>query len=206
MIDHLIYATPDLEQTVKELGDALGVAPQPGGKHLGFGSRNALVALGAGAYLEIVGSDPEGDAPPEGRLFGLDGLAAPRLAAWCASPAAPLEKIVARGLANGYDPGEILEMSRARPDGVMLRWRMTSARSPREGGALPFFIDWGENEHPARALTPGLRLAAFGVLHPEPRRIRALLSIFDESVTVERAAEPGLEARIEGPSGTLHLR
>jgi hypothetical protein len=206
VIDHLIYATPDLEQTVKEFGDALGVVPQQGGPHVGLGSRNALVALGAGVYLEIVGIDPEQEAPPEGRLFGLDEVAAPRLAAWCASPAAPLEKIVASGLANGYDAGEILEMSRARPDGVMLRWRMTSARGPREGGVLPFFIDWGENEHPARALAPGLRLAAFGALHPQPRRIRALLSIFDERVTVECAAEPGLEAKIEGPRGTLHLR
>lgn len=206
MIDHLVYATPDLERTVVEFSERLGVRPVPGGRHLGFGSRNALVAIGAGAYLEIVAIDLDQPAPAEGRLFGLDGLREPRLCAWCARPAAPLEEIVALGLAHGYDPGEILEMSRARPDGELLSWRLTSPRGVHEGGVLPFFIDWGENEHPARSLAPGLRLASFEAQHPEPQRMRALLAAFDESVVVELAAKPGLEARIEGPRGTLHLR
>jgi hypothetical protein len=206
VIDHLVYATPDLERTIADFGERLGILPVPGGSHTGFGSRNALVALGAGAYLEIVAIDPEQPAPAAGRLFGLDTLEEPRLCAWCARPAVSLEEIVALGRLRGYDPGEILEMSRARPDGELLSWRLTSPRGAHEGGVLPFFIDWGENVHPARALAPGVRLASFEAQHPEPQRMRALLAAFDESVVVERAGEPGLEARLEGPRGAFHLR
>jgi hypothetical protein len=47
MIDHLVYATPDIEATVDELAERLGVRATPGGRHRGLGTWNALLgALG----------------------------------------------------------------------------------------------------------------------------------------------------------------
>jgi len=43
-IDHLVYAAPDLDAACAEIERRLGVAPSPGGQHIGRGTRNALVA------------------------------------------------------------------------------------------------------------------------------------------------------------------
>jgi hypothetical protein len=52
-VDHLVYATPDLDRGIDEIEKLLGVRASPGGQHQGRGTRNALVALGPTAYLEI---------------------------------------------------------------------------------------------------------------------------------------------------------
>ena len=71
LIDHLVYATPDLDLGIDTIERLLGVRATPGGQHLGAGTRNALVALGPGTYLEIVGPDPANSPNPNNQ----DGFA-----------------------------------------------------------------------------------------------------------------------------------
>jgi hypothetical protein len=79
LIDHIIYAAPDLERAIGDLHDAYGVSPTPGGRHPGFGTRNALVGLGEEMYLELVSIDREQSVAAPQRLFALDETSAPRL-------------------------------------------------------------------------------------------------------------------------------
>jgi catechol 2,3-dioxygenase-like lactoylglutathione lyase family enzyme len=58
-IDHVIYATRDLDAAAAWVERTLGLTPLPGGRHEGHGTHNRLVPLGGG-YLELLAvADPE---------------------------------------------------------------------------------------------------------------------------------------------------
>ena len=57
-VDHLVYATPDLEASLNNLEKLLGVRAAAAGQHPGRGTRNALLRLGEDSYLLIDGPDP----------------------------------------------------------------------------------------------------------------------------------------------------
>ena len=205
MIDHLVYATPDLDAAVEWVAAAVGVRPTPGGRHPGLGTRNALLDIGRGAYLELIGVDQRAASGPEGpRPFGLDRLAGPRLAAWAAR-ADGIDQRVARARRFGYDPGPVQSMSRRRPDGTELHWRLTSP-GPQAVEVLPFLIEWADNgQHPSTTSAVGCRLVSFTGAHPEPDAIAPMLRALGVELAVEPASSPTLKAVIEGPAGTVSL-
>ncbi|MDQ6657583.1 MAG: VOC family protein, partial [Actinomycetota bacterium] len=55
-LDHVSYAAgPDgLDATAARLASRLGTAPVDGGVHPGFGTRNRILPLTDGHYLEVV--------------------------------------------------------------------------------------------------------------------------------------------------------
>ena len=204
-LDHLVYATPDVARSTGDMERLLGVRAVAGGRHPMWGTHNALISVGERAYLEIVGPDPEAQAPPGVRPFGLDAWGPPRLVTWAAQ-GAPLADRVERARAAGVELGEPVARSRLRPDGTLLRWMMTDSTRPREGGVIPFFIDWGETPHPATSAPGGGRLVALRARHPEAARVRALLMALDLEMPVESGDAPELIATIEAATGTVELR
>jgi catechol 2,3-dioxygenase-like lactoylglutathione lyase family enzyme len=52
-IDHVIYATADLDAAAARVEEVLGLAAVPGGRHDGLGTHNRIVPLGGG-YLELL--------------------------------------------------------------------------------------------------------------------------------------------------------
>jgi catechol 2,3-dioxygenase-like lactoylglutathione lyase family enzyme len=84
-IDHVIYATADLDAAAARVESELGLSAVPGGRHEGHGTHNRIVPLGGG-YLELMAiADPEEAAGSpigsavQGRLADQgDGLFA-----WC---------------------------------------------------------------------------------------------------------------------------
>jgi len=204
VIDHLVYAVPDLAPAVETLAGQLGIEQSPGGPHPGAGSRNYLLDLGGGSYLEIIGPDPEQPTPSGPRPFGIDDLQGPRLAGW-AMKAPNIEELVARAKAAGYDPGPVVDMDRIRPDGVRLAWRLTRRIQAGEGGILPFLIDWGDTPHPATTSARGCTLVSFSGQHPEPARVLPVLQALGEDLPLAKADKISLRAVIDAPKGRVTL-
>ncbi|HVS08344.1 MAG TPA: VOC family protein, partial [Planctomycetota bacterium] len=165
-LDHLVYAVSDLEVGIAHFERLLGVRAAPGGSHRGLGTRNALLSLGPDCYLEIIAPDPEQPDPPRPRPFGVDRLQSGRLVTW-AVKAGDLERRVETARRAGYDPGEVRSMSRERPDGMRLEWRLTLRSEPAGDGLVPFLIDWGGTPSPAQQAARGCRLIALRAVHPE---------------------------------------
>jgi hypothetical protein len=82
-VDHLIYATPDLDLGIEEIEQFLGIRAVAGGQHPVWATRNALAALGPTSYLEIIAPDPDIE-PARTRPFGLDSRRPSRLVGWAA--------------------------------------------------------------------------------------------------------------------------
>src|SRR6266853_357152 len=156
-IDHLVYATPDLQTGIDTAAQLFGVRASQGGQHPGEGTRNALIALGPTSYFEIIGPDPEQPKPERGRRFRIDEITAPRLTTWVAK-GSDLDRFASRAAAQGVNLGAVISGSRKRPDGVVLKWRYTDPRTVLADRLIPYFIDWGSSPHPSATATKGVSL------------------------------------------------
>ena len=161
-LDHLVVAAGRLDEGVAHVEAALGVTMSPGGRHDFMGTHNALLSLGPSAYLEVIAIDPQADAPPRPRWFGLDGVSGPpRLTNWvCRS--GDLERDIQ--LAPDWC-GEIVDAARGG-----LRWRMAvpdAGQYPLDG-AFPGLISWVSERHPAAVLPDrGVRLEMLEICCPD---------------------------------------
>jgi hypothetical protein len=204
-IDHLVYATPNLAATVEHLEHLLGVRATPGGQHPGRGTRNFLLSLGPTAYLEIIGPDPEQPAPAFPRTFGIDDLREARLVTWAAHER-DLERVAKDAADHGIQLGPLSDGSRKRPDGVLLKWRYTSPQTLVADGIVPFFIDWGTSEHPARSAAKGATLMSLRAEHPDAERVQQMLRQLGLDLAVTRGPRPALIATLQSPRGRIELR
>ena len=205
IVDHLVYATPDLQFGIETIEKMTGVRAVSGGQHPGRGTRNALISLGPGVYLEIIGRDPDQPTPPQPRPFGIDDLKEPRLVTWVAK-GENLESFAKEAVHAGVKLGEVIDGSRQRVDGVVLSWRFTNPRTVAFDGLVPFFIDWGKSPHPAGTATPGLSLIGLRAEHPDPEPVQEALHTLGLDLRVQRGPRPALIATVDTPGGRVELR
>lgn len=200
LVDHLVFAVPDVPAGVAEMEARLGVPFSPGGSHPGMGTRNALLGLGDGAYMEVVGPDPEQPPPPEGLWLADGGPTLPALVTW-ASRSSDLKSLTSGPV--GHLLGPVRSMSRRNEDGSALSWTLTMPVRPLpRGGVVPFFIDWGDSVHPSAALPDtGLRLVGLEARHPEPDAVARELTDLGVAMKV-KPGKPALLATLERSDGT----
>ena len=158
-LDHLSYAAgPDgLGATAQRLGSALGAGFHDGGLHPRFGTRNFVLPLANGVYLEVVAAldHPAADKAPFGQAVKARTEAGGGWLAWVVAvdDIAPIETRLGRAAVDGH---------RRRPDGVDLSWRQMGVLDLLDDPALPFFIQWTSAPalHPSAAHdgdpTPGI--------------------------------------------------
>ena len=127
-IDHIVIAVTDLDAAIRDY-TTLGFTVLPGGEHP-RGSRNALVVLADGAYLEIIAFPRP---VPDFRWWQVLDRAGPGLVDFAVLPD-DLDADLARARAAGIVMDGPLDGGRLQPDGTRIAWR--SARPPEPD--IPF--------------------------------------------------------------------
>jgi hypothetical protein len=203
LLDHLVYATPNLDATCRDLEIRLGVRASAGGQHPGRGTHNALISIGPKAYREIIGPDP---LQPAIRpvWFGIDQLTAPKLITW-AVRTDKLETFV-KEITPNAKVGVVRSGSRKTPDGTTISWQLTEPQLVQGVGLVPFLIEWNSRRHPADSATAGPRLVQLRIEHPEPELIGKQLNWLRLEVAIEQGWKPALVAIFEGLNDLIELR
>lgn len=207
-LDHIVVAATTLADGVDWIAALTGVAPVAGGRHARMGTHNALLRLGARAYLEVIAIDPAGAKPSRPRWFDLDDVALqaelkerPRLIHWVARTS----DIGRAAAACAVPMGAIHAMERGD-----YRWRITipdDGRRPGRG-VVPTLIQWDVPFHPAERLPPsGVSIVEFAATHPDPAPVRDALAGLGlaEAVRVSYDRECRLAAMLRTPRGTVAL-
>jgi hypothetical protein len=147
-LDHLSYAAgPEgLGACVQRLGSRLGAGFRDGGIHPSFGTRNFVLPLPDGCYLEVVAAldHPAVDRAPFGRAVRNRTDDGGGWLGWVVAidDIAEVEERLDRTAAAGY---------RRRPDGVDLRWSQIGVNELATDPQLPFFVQWHTeaSDHPS---------------------------------------------------------
>jgi hypothetical protein len=204
-IDHVIVGVADLDRGIAELERLTGVRAVVGGAHPGQGTRNALMSLGPGTYLELYAPNPA-EPTSSKEVEELLGLSALKPLGWAisADEAMPLRALLQQNdfTLTASEPG-----SRRRPDGSVLHWQ-TFAVSDLDDPAAPFFILWAEPRlHPSRTSPGGCRLKRLDIQARADRLAQALRPLgLPVSVSVLRTPESSLAITLICPTGQLVLR
>ncbi|MGH8774779.1 MAG: VOC family protein [Jiangellaceae bacterium] len=143
-LDHVSYAAgPEgLDATSHRLADALGVELVDGGVHPRFGTRNRVLPLTGGHYLEVVDvlDHPAADKVPFGQAVKARTEAGGGWLGWVVAvdDLGPVEARLGRTAVQG---------NRKRPDGYELLWMQIGVMGLMADPQLPFFVCWQSDPH-----------------------------------------------------------
>ena len=147
-LDHLSYActTSEIADVIQRIGGDLGATFLDGGRHPQFGTRNFILPLANGCYIEVVSAldHPAAEKAPFGRAVAQVASDGGGWFSWVVSvdDISPVEQRLGREAREGH---------RIRPDGVDLRWKQLGVLNVMEDPELPFFVEWScpNTEHPS---------------------------------------------------------
>ncbi len=209
-LDHIIWASNDLERATQLFESLTGVQPVYGGQHASGLTHNALVGLGGRCYLELLAPvDPNGTEDDEWTRFART-TSKPRLFTYCMRSPLPLGKLEALAVSLGCSGSKVLGNGRTTPEGVKLHWQWVSPGFDAFGRALPFFIDWLDSPHPAESFAASvpaaaISLAHFAVGHPAAAALRQVLTPLTTPVEIYAAPDLEFQLRLDTPRGSVTL-
>jgi hypothetical protein len=200
-LDHILLGAPDLDRGVAEVRRLTGVRAVYGGSHPGAGTRNALIALGNGAYLEIIAPDPKQKPSELGAYIRSLHKLTPIGWAYHTRDLEGLREALAMRSVHVH---QIVPGSRRRPDGRTLSWRTFEIGS--EEDVAPFFIQWGRGSpHPSLDAAPGCRLAGMSVGGRLKVNVERALAIVGQSAIARPNAAPGLHFAMRCRGGAVRF-
>ena len=139
-VDHLTYAVAaheGLVATVERLEGLLGSRFRDGGVHPSFGTRNNILPLADGRYLEVVEvlDHPAADKAVYGQAVRARSEMGGGWMSWVISvpDLSPFERRLGREAVTG---------TRVFPDGRRLDWQQIGLRGVLADPQLPYFLKW----------------------------------------------------------------
>jgi len=210
-LDHLSFAaTPDgLASTAQRIGGLIGKEFVDGGVHPRFGTRNMIMPLGGGTYLEVVAvlDHPASDKAPFGQAVRARSAAGGGWLGWVVA----VDDITEVETRLGR---EAVKGNRHLPNGEELLWQQIGVNSLISDPQLPFFIEWASpaSMHPSNGADPEFSLATLEIAG-DPQRVSEWLGETVEApledVKVEWVAPNGtpgiLAAQFQTPSGLVRI-
>lgn len=199
-LDHVVVAVRDLDVAATRFERDYGLTSIEGGRHKGLGTGNRIVPLGR-SYVELMAVVDESETSPLADWVRRTTAEGDRLGALCLRTDDAAEVAARLG-------APALEMSRVRPDGNELRWKLAGLDDMLEDASLPFFIQWyaGPADQPGAASVEH-RSGATGIEWVEIAVDDAVLRARLGGADVPVRAVPGdggvRRVGIATPSGTL---
>lgn len=138
-LDHVSYAVDpgSFSSTLQRLGSCLGAPFADGGVHPRFGTRNFVLPLVGGTYMEVVTTldHPAADRAAFAQAVKHRAGEGGGWLGWVVSvdDIEPVAARIGRDAVDGH---------RVRPDGFDLRWRQVGVLDLIQDPQLPFFIEW----------------------------------------------------------------
>mmetsp|Transcript_14270 Transcript_14270/g.24780 ORF Transcript_14270/g.24780 Transcript_14270/m.24780 type:complete len:354 (+) Transcript_14270:95-1156(+) len=201
VLDHIVIAAPDFQEALKEFENMTGIKPSVVGSLRGLGTKSARVGLDNNAYIEIIAPDPKNSGPIGAALAREleEGTLVPYHYAIRSSEVSDMK--------DDYVPNELgwqpdhISMFGASPDGTPKKWEMLYLYGHRIGGCVPFYIDWGQCDHPSASIPEVGALKSLVVRAPAGHKVHDLLSSV-KGIEIEEG-EPMLEFSFGSPEGTI---
>jgi Glyoxalase-like domain len=199
--DHILLGAPDLDVGIRWVEERTGVRAMFGGNHPGAGTRNALLSLGTGHYLEIIAPDPAQANAPDTR--DLKELSSPRIIQWAIHTediAAAKNMVEVAGIKTvGPRPG-----SRQRPDGKLLRWQTLGIEQTTP--LVPFFIRWEAGSPHPSSDSPRLGTAkSLRFETPQPDELRRILHAVAIQADIRKSGSPRIVLVVQTPKGEIEI-
>ncbi|MDO9485159.1 MAG: VOC family protein [Actinomycetota bacterium] len=148
-LDHISYActASELPDLVQRIGSDLSATFRDGGRHPQFGTRNFILPMANGCYIEVVSAldHPAADKAPFGRAVNHCANNGGGWMSWAISvdDLKPYEARLGREAAPGH---------RILPDGQKIEWKQLGVLNVMENPQLPFFVEWSSSpeNHPSK--------------------------------------------------------
>lgn len=203
-IDHLVYAVLDLDSAINDFEKLLGVRPVFGGYHKTQGTKNALVNLDDGSYLELIATDDTNTEIPPPRWMGVDVLTTSQITRW----ALKSDNLISHStILRAHQPemGVLKGGSRNTEEGAFLKWKLSMPLAKPEVEIVPFLIDWSFSDiHPHDSLPQTTcKLVALYATHPQPEAIEKTLIKLGVDLTIKKSAIISIKAKIETSKGSI---
>jgi hypothetical protein len=200
VLDHVVLAAPDFVEALKEFEKMTGIKPEIVGSLRGMGTKSARVGLDNNCYLEILAPDPKKAGPLTAQLESLEE-----------GTLTPFHFAIRRDdigeLKDNYIPNELgwepdhIGMGGTSADGTPTPYYLCFMHGHKMGGIVPFYIEWGECEHPTATIPEVGNLKRFTVRAPGGHQIHSLLKDVDYVST--EIGEPSLEFSFGSPEGII---